>query len=310
MNILVTGGAGNVGGSLCRELVKNKNNKVDIIDNLSTGSKSKLPSTSEKNWSFIELDVNNHDDLFAHVGDKKYDFIFHYAAVVGVKRTLKNPKLVLNDVEGIKNILNLAKKVNVKRIFFSSSSEIYGEAVNVPQREDTTPLNSRLPYAIVKNIAESYFKTFKDEDDINYTIFRFFNTIGPLQSNDFVVTKFIHQALKNDSLTIYGDGEQSRTFCYIDDNIEATLKCMYENLYVNEVMNIGSDEEITMLELAKLVIKLTNSKSDIIHLPPLKEGDMRRRKPDISKMEKVLDRKILPIEKGILNTINAIKKDI
>ncbi|MFM7902004.1 MAG: NAD-dependent epimerase/dehydratase family protein, partial [Bacteroidota bacterium] len=159
----------------------------------------------------------------------RFEYVFHYAALVGVKRTLENPVMVLNDITGIKNVLNLSKNTGVKRVFFSSSSEVYGEPVEFPQNEHTTPLNSRLPYAIVKNVGEAYLRSFKQEYDLAFTIFRFFNTYGPQQSNDFVMSKFITAALSNTDITIYGDGSQTRTFCYIDDNVDACLSAFYNN---------------------------------------------------------------------------------
>src|SRR5437588_12842334 len=122
--------------------------------------------------------------------------------------------MVLDDIKGIQNVLHLAKNTGVKRVFFSSSSEVYGEPVEFPQNEFTTPLNSRLPYAVVKNVGEAFLRSYKQEFDLDYTIFRFFNTYGPKQSSDFVMTKFIKAALANDRITIYGDGSQTRTFCY------------------------------------------------------------------------------------------------
>ena len=107
-----------------------------------------------------------------------FDYVFHYAAVVGVHRTLQNPLAVLRDIDGIRNILELSKNTGVKRVFYSSSSEVYGEPVEIPQNESTTPLNSRLPYAIVKNLGEAYFKSYQQEFGLDYTIFRFFNKIG------------------------------------------------------------------------------------------------------------------------------------
>lgn len=299
-NILVTGGAGNVGGGLVKRLVLNENNFVVIVDNLITGSKSKLPSRSFKNWLFINCDVNRLDEISVVMATYQFDIVFHYAALVGVKRTLENPISVLNDIKGIENILTLSKNTGVKRVFYSSSSEVYGEPVSLPQIEDITPLNSKLPYAIVKNVGEAYFKSFKSYFDLDFTIFRFFNTYGPNQSEDFVVKKFLEKAKMNEDITIYGDGLQTRTFCFIDDNVNATIKALDENLGINETINIGSDNEITILELAKICIEKTNSKSKIIHFPPLPEGDMTRRKPDLHKMINIL--RYIPqitIEQGI-----------
>jgi UDP-glucuronate decarboxylase len=229
----------------------------------------------------------------------RFDYVFHYAALVGVKRTLDNPIMVLDDIDGIKNILTLSKNTGVKRVFFSSSSEVYGEPVEFPQNEHTTPLNSRLPYAIVKNVAEAFFKSYQKEYGLEFTIFRFFNTYGPGQSDDFVVPRFIHMALNNQDITIYGDGSQTRTFCYIDDNIEATKKIFEENLHINDIVNIGSGIEVSVLDLAKKVISITGSSSKIIHLPALEEGDMTRRQPDNSKMLNVLGRSLKPVDEGI-----------
>ncbi|MGB0403280.1 MAG: NAD-dependent epimerase/dehydratase family protein [Salibacteraceae bacterium] len=297
INILITGGAGFVPGSLGAKLAENPNYFVVLVDNFLTGKKRNIPKGD--NIRFIKADVNNFDEISPIMTSHHFDFVFHYAAVVGVKRTLANPSMVLEDLQGIKHVLNLCKSTGVKRVFYSSSSEVYGEPVHLPQHEETTPLNSRLPYAIVKNAGEAFCKSFKQEFNLDYTIFRFFNTYGPLQSTDFVMSKFLRAAEKNERITVYGDGGQTRTFCYIDDNLEATIKCMEENLYVNDVVNFGNDKQYTILELAKLIIKLTKSKSKIEHLPPLPEGDMSRRQPDIGKMKKLLNRNLLPLEEGI-----------
>lgn len=295
--ILITGGAGFIPGSLAAKLAENPDNFVVLVDNFITGKKRNIPKGN--NIRFIKCDVNVHLDIAPVLTSHRFDYVFHYAALVGVKRTLANPSMVLEDLQGIKNILTLSKNTGVKRVFYSSSSEVYGEPVHLPQHEETTPLNSRLPYAIVKNAGEAFCKAFKQEFDLDYTIFRFFNTYGPLQSTDFVMSKFVRAAQRNDKITVYGKGDQTRTFCYIDDNIYATLKCLLENEYINDVVNIGNDVQITILELAELIIKTTKSKSEIEYLPPLPEGDMSRRQPDIGKMKKLLDRDLLPLEDGL-----------
>ena len=304
--ILITGGAGNIGGSLAKKLIKDSGNFVVIVDNMLTGDLSKLPLQQE-NWKFIKCDVNNYKDISAVMLAYSFDYVFHYAAVVGVQRTLSNPILVLNDIDGIRNILNLSKNTGVKRVFYSSSSEVYGEPVEVPQNELTTPLNSRLPYAIVKNLGEAYFRSFYQEYGLEFTIFRFFNTYGPMQSTDFVISKFIVAALNDQPLTIYGDGSQTRTFCYITDNLDMTIKTWQEGHFVNDVVNVGSDDEQSVLSIAHLVVNVLNSRSEIIHLPPLKEGDMARRKPDVTKMRKVLGRELISLQEGILRVANFLK---
>jgi len=297
--MLITGGAGNVGSSMAQKLVNNPNYYVVVVDNLVTGEINKLPFVSHNNFKFIKADVNKLSDISSTMLSHKFDYVFHYAAIVGVKRTLDNPIMVLEDIEGIKNILSLSKNTGVKRIFYSSSSEVYGEPVEFPQNEHTTPLNSRLPYAIVKNVGEAFFKSYQQEYGLDYTVFRFFNTYGPNQSIDFVIPRFISLALQNKEITIYGEGKQTRTFCYIDDNIDATVKIFENNMFINEVVNIGSDREVNILELAQLIISITGSKSLIKHLPPLEEGDMTRRQPDNTKMKQVLNRDLLPLEEGI-----------
>jgi UDP-glucose 4-epimerase len=301
--ILITGGAGNVGGSLARRLVKNSDNEVVIVDNLLTGQRGKLPDPSHQNWSFIKADVNDCTEMTSIMCSGAFDYVFHYAAVVGVKRTLENPKLVLNDIRGLENVLNLSKNTGVKRVFYASSSEVYGEPFESPQREDSTPLNSRLPYAIVKNVGEAFLKSYTQEYGLNHTVFRFFNTYGPLQSADFVVSRFIELALNGDDLTIYGEGSQTRTFCYVDDNLDFTEQVLYNDLAVNQTINVGNDREITVLDLAKKVLEITGSSSRIVHLPPLKEGDMSRRCPDVSRMLEILQRPLTSLDDGIRLTI-------
>ncbi len=297
-NILITGGAGFIGSTLTEFLLKDKNNFLVTVDNLSTGNLKKLPQPSN-NQKFIKADVNNREEISEIMMSWKFDYVFHYAATVGVQNTLENPIKVLNDVNGFKNILELSKNIGIKRIFFSSSSEIYGEPVEYPQNELTTPLNSRLPYAIVKNIGEAYLRSYKQEFDLDYTIFRFFNTYGPKQSKNFVISKFLIHALKNEDIPIYGDGLQTRTFCYVDDNVKATINAFYKNLYLNNVVNIGGENEITILDLAKTIIEITKSSSKIVFLPPLKEGDMRGRHPDTTKMKALIDNPLLPLKDGL-----------
>ncbi|MEN9521676.1 MAG: hypothetical protein RL065_53 [Bacteroidota bacterium] len=297
--ILITGGAGFVPSSLADRLIQNPNYFVVAVDNFHTGDVNNLPKNSPANYKFIKCDVNNWADISSIMLSYRFDYVFHYAAVVGVLRTLANPVSVLNDIDGIKNILTLSKNSGVKRVFYSSSSEVYGEPVHLPQNETTTPLNSRLPYAIVKNVGEAFLKSYEQEFGLEYTTFRFFNTYGPKQSVDFVMSKFIRLALKNEPITIYGDGSQTRTFCYIDDNLDACMNAFEKNLFVNDVVNIGNDETTQIIDLAKTIIKLTNSKSEIISLPPLKDGDMTRRQPDISKMKQLLNRDLLGLEEGI-----------
>jgi len=306
--ILITGGAGNVGGSLARRLVNNPDNFVLIVDNLLTGSILKLPDKKYTNWSFIKADINNWGEILPIMSRKHLDYVFHYAAVVGVQRILDNPMAVLKDIDGTKNILKISNNIGVKRVFFSSSSEVYGQPFEIPQNEISTPLNTESIYAIVKSVSESYCRTYQQVYGLDYTIFRVFNTYGPLQSSDFVVTKFIQKAIEGNDIEVYGDGSQTRTFCFVEDNIDVTLASIEGDYWINEVVNIGNDNEITILKLAETIIDVLNSKSKIKFIkPPLDykayfnhpEGDITRRKPDIRKMRKIFTGDLTSLKKGI-----------
>lgn len=284
---------------LALKLAADPANEVVVVDNLLTGDVRKLANPGGREPHFIKGDANVYEDISAVFFAYRFEYVFHYAAVVGVKRTTDNPVMVLRDIDGIRNILDLSKNTGVKRVLFSSSSEVYGEPVEIPQNERTTPLNSKLPYAIVKNIGEAFLRSYRKEYGLDYTIFRFFNTYGPKQSPDFVVSKFMRAALAGDDITLYGDGSQTRTFCYIDDNVEACLNAFRKGEVVNDVVNIGSDLEITIRSLAELIVDITGSSSKIVHLPPLEEGDMTRRMPDVTRMRALLGREPLPLRTGL-----------
>jgi UDP-glucuronate decarboxylase len=307
-SILVTGGAGNIGSALVRSLVKRPDAYVVVADNLLTGSVEKL-RIEAGNLTIIKCDVNEFNDISSLFYRFRFTHVFHFAAVVGVQRTLENPLLVLRDITGVENVLGLCKNTGVRRVYFSSSSEVYGEPFEIPQNENTTPLNSRLPYAVVKNVGEAYLRTFQREYGLPYTIFRFFNTYGPRQSEDFVLPRFVRAALAGRPITVYGDGLQTRTFCYVDDTVEACLKLHSQGACENDVINIGSDAEMTILDLARTVIRIVGSGSPIEFLPPLAEGDMSRRCPDVSKMRALLKRPLLPLEEGIRRLVDHFRTE-
>jgi nucleoside-diphosphate-sugar epimerase len=294
---LITGGAGFIGSSLAEKLAEDSNNSIVIVDSLLTGQMAHVPQ--KENVTFIKADVCNYDEIAPIMTSQPFDYVYHYAAVVGVQRTLDNPLLVLSDTRGFYNILTLCKSSGVQRVLYASSSEVYGEPVEVPLHEETSPLNARLPYAVVKNVGECYVRSFKQEHNLDYTIFRFFNTYGPKQSNDFVVSRFLDAALEGRDIMIYGKGDQMRSFCYIDDNLTATINALTDPRAINQVYNIGSGIQVTVLELAETIIKLTNTTSKIVYLPALKEGDMTRRQPHIGRMIELLGHKPCSLEEGL-----------
>src|SRR5688572_10905005 len=166
--ILVTGGAGFIGSNLAEKLSMDSENQVVVVDNFLTGREKNLPDSGSRQFKLIKCDVNIYDQIAPVMLSHSFDYVFHYAAVVGVQRTIQNPIMVLNDIHGIQNILDLSKSTGVHRIFYSSSSEVYGEPAEMPQNELTTPLNSRLPYAVVKNVGEAFCKSYQQEYGLNY----------------------------------------------------------------------------------------------------------------------------------------------
>ena len=304
MNVLITGGAGFIGSSLAERLAQHADNYVVVLDNLLSGYVANVPQT--RNIRFIKGDANDYNTLSAIMHRYHFEYVFHYAALVGVQRTLSRPKDVLQDIKGIENVLELSKNTGVIRVFYSSSSEVYGEPVVLPQHEETTPLNSRLPYAVVKNVGECYFRSYQQEHGLDYTIFRFFNTYGPKQSTDFVISKFLEAAMADRDITLYGDGQQTRTFCYITDNLDFTESVLKDKLFINDVVNVGNDVQYTIRNLAELVVKVTGSASAITYLPALPEGDMTRRQPDTQKMKSVLNREYISLEQGLQEILTGI----
>lgn len=279
-------------------MVKLPQTQVVVADNLSTGSRDKV-QIDAGNLTVVKADANDFDDISSLFYRFHFTHVFHFAAVVGVQRTLANPLLVLRDITGIENVLRLCKNTGAERVYFASSSEVYGEPFEIPQNESTTPLNSRLPYAVVKNLGEVYLRTFQREFGLPFTIFRFFNTYGPRQSEDFVLPRFVRAAQRGEPLTIYGDGSQTRTFCYVDDTVDACIAVHRTRAHENEVINVGSDVEMSIRQLAEFVIEVLGSSSKLEFRPPLAEGDMTRRCPDTNKMKAILNRPLVPLEEGI-----------
>jgi len=288
--VLVTGGAGFVGGHLCRRLIKD-GHAVICFDDLSTGSLDNLKDVKDQ-ITFVQGDCNNYEELEAVFKNHPIDTVFHYAAIVGVKRTLEDPIAVLNDVEGIRNILELSRLNNVKKVVFSSSSEVYGEPVEIPETEDGH-VNAKLPYAVVKLIGEKLLEAYHQMYGLNTTSLRFFNVYGPGQESSaygFVVGIFIRQVLDGKAPTIFGDGTQTRDFVYIDDNIEAAIRVMETLETAGEVINVGTGRPMTILDLAEDVIQLAGKEGEM--KPEFMDdvrNDIKHRFPDVGKMQRLLN---------------------
>ena len=298
MKFLVTGGCGFIGSYLVEKLIE-EGNYVEVIDDLSTGSLDNVSSfLNNSNFSLVIDTILNYPILEELV--KKADFVFHLAAVVGVKRVLENPidSIVIN-VEGTHNILKACAKFN-KRVLLTSTSEIYGKNKNVPFSEDAdivigTTTKKRWGYACAKALDEFLALGYFEKKGLPVIIVRLFNTVGPRQSDRYgmVLPRFVKQALTNSPITVFGSGNQTRCFVHVKDVVDALIKLIKKEEAYGEVLNLGSDKEITIRELAEMVKKISGSNSQIIYVNPkdlYNEGfeDMERRAPDISKVKKLI----------------------
>jgi dTDP-glucose 4,6-dehydratase len=310
MNIVLTGGSGFIGSHLSKELLKNGENKLIVIDNLLTGNLDNIQDLLDhENATFIQHDVQDHIEI-----NEKVDYVFHLASAASPVAYTENPVNTLKAGSlGTINTLGLARKHGAE-YFLASTSEVYGDPLITPQNEEywgnVNPNGIRSMYDEAKRFAEAATATYARSYDIKTKIIRIFNTYGPnMQLNDGrVVTNLIVQALNDEDLTIYGDGSQTRSFSYVSDTVAGILAMMESNHY--EVFNIGNPYEMTVKELAETILKLTNSKSEIIY-KPLPNDDPQQRRPDISKAKEKLNwEPKVGLETGLNTTIEWIKKEL
>ena len=310
MNIVLTGGSGFIGSHLSQELLKNGENKLIIVDNLLTGNLDNIQDLLDhENATFIQHDVQDHIEI-----DEKVDYVFHLASAASPVAYTENPVNTLKAGSlGTINTLGLARKHGAE-YFLASTSEVYGNPLVTPQNEEywgnVNPNGERSMYDEAKRFAEAATATYARSYDIKTKIIRIFNTYGPnMQLNDGrVVTNLIVQALNDQDLTIYGDGSQTRSFSYVSDTVAGIIAMMESNHY--EVFNIGNPYEMTVKELAETILKLTNSKSEIIY-KPLPNDDPQQRRPDISKAKDKLNwEPKVGLETGLNTTIEWIKKEL
>ena len=310
MNIVLTGGSGFIGSHLSKELLKNGENKLIIVDNLLTGNLENIQDTLDhKNATFIQHDVQDHIEI-----EEKVDYVFHLASAASPVAYTENPVNTLKAGSlGTINTLGLARKHGAE-YFLASTSEVYGDPLVTPQNEEywgnVNPNGERSMYDEAKRFAEAATATYARSYDLKTKIIRIFNTYGPhMQLNDGrVVTNLIVQALNDEDLTIYGDGSQTRSFSYVSDTVAGIIAMMESNHY--EVFNIGNPYEMTVKELAETILKLTKSKSEIIY-KPLPNDDPQQRRPDISKAKDKLNwEPKVGLETGLITTIEWIKKEL
>jgi len=302
--ILVTGGAGFIGSHLCEYLL-NKGERVICMDNLFTGNKDNIKHLRDnKNFEFINHDIIDTIDL----NDILIDQIYNLACPASPVHYQFNPvRTIKANTQGVINVLGLAKK-HKARIFQASTSEIYGDPLEHPQREDyrgnVNTIGPRACYDEGKRVAETLFFDYHRNHGVDIRIVRIFNTYGPrMAENDGrVVSNFICQALRGNDITMYGEGNQTRSFCYVSDLIDGIYKLMNKEDFTGPV-NIGNPGEFTIKELAEKVISMTNSKSKIIY-NPLPQDDPKKRKPNIDLAKKELDwEPKVDLDTGLKSTI-------
>ena len=304
--ILVTGGAGFIGSHLCSRLV-DEGNDVLCVDNFFTGSKSNIESLLDKHhFELIRHDVTK--ELLVEV-----DQIYNLACPASPVHYQYNPvKTMKTSVMGAINMLGLAKRVKA-RVLQASTSEVYGNPNVHPQPEEywgnVNPIGIRSCYDEGKRAAETLFFDYSRQNGVDIKVSRIFNTYGPnMNANDGrVVSNFIVQALKGEDITIYGDGTQTRSFCYVDDLVEGMIRMMNSRDGFTGPVNLGNPQEFTMLELAEKVISLTGSRSKIVH-KPLPQDDPTQRKPVIVLAKKELDwTPKIALNEGLARTIEYFK---
>jgi len=311
--VLVAGGAGFIGSHLCKSLLS-ENYKVICVDNLVTGDKNNLEDILDsQNFTFLEQDITK------SLGKElTVDYIFHLASPASPNK--KSPRSYINHpIEtllanslGTYNLLELAKKTSAK-FLYASSSEVYGNPTVSPQSEDyfgnVNPNGVRSVYDEGKRFGEAITMSYVRESGLDARIIRIFNTYGPFMQVDDgrVVSNFINQAILNKPITIYGDGNQTRSFCYIDDMVQGLMLSMFSDKTKGEVINLGNSDERKISELATIIKDITNSQSNIV-FEDLPEDDPKVRKPDISKAERLIGwSPKVGIEEGVKKTVEYFK---
>jgi UDP-glucose 4-epimerase len=296
VKILITGGSGFIGSRLTEELLKS-GNLITILDNISTGSEQNLREIA-KDIKLVRGDIRDSDLVNTLV--KESDQVFHMAAALGVEnimhRTLESIDV---NLDGSLKVL-LACSNFKKRLLIASTSEVYGKNPKQPLSEEDdrvigSPQNIRWTYSDAKALEESIAHSLYLQNKLEVTTVRFFNTVGPRQTGMYgmVLPRFVSAALLNDPIRIFGDGEQTRVFCHVDDAVKAAIGLMSATTTIGQVFNVGGFGEISMNELAKKIVQMTNSSSEIIHVPyseayPSGYEDMMRRVPNTSKIKKFI----------------------
>ena len=313
MKALITGGAGFIGSHLADELLK-AGNEVTVLDDLSTGRFENITHLDgNKKFRFVEGSILNESLVDKLV--EKTDVVYHLAAAVGVDLIIKKPlESLTTNIKGSEIVLEMVHRYH-KKVLITSTSEIYGKNANGPLKEDDdrilgSPLKSRWGYSTAKAVDEMLAYEYWRQKQVPVIIVRLFNTVGPRQTGAYgmVIPRFVTQALKDEPVTIYGTGRQSRCFLHVKDVVNTLIKLMNTEGVLGKVFNIGSQEEITMEDLAKKIIEITKSKSKLVYIPydkAYEEGfeDMERRVPDTTRVKDAVGFKSTVDLEGIIKSV-------
>ncbi len=307
--ILVTGGSGFIGKEIVYQLL-NRGHEINILD---LYWKDELANVTYFKGSVA-------DKIIVSKAVAGCDYVVHLAAILGVANSTRNPLECLDvNINGTRNVLECSVIHKVKKVVFSSSSEVYGEPLSNPISEDTVR-QPKSEYGVSKVVGEEYVKAFCKEHGLNYGMVRFFNVYGPEQLSRFVVPIFIDKALSNQPVKVYGEGNQVRSFCYVEDSARGLIEVLFNQEANQQVFNIGnSSNEISMLELAKLVLRIAGKSEEPVCIPiedsdRTREREIFRRIPDTSKAARVINFEAkIGLEEGIKRVIdyklNVLRKD-
>ncbi|MBI3379781.1 SDR family oxidoreductase [Candidatus Gottesmanbacteria bacterium] len=311
---LVTGGAGFIGSHLCDKLIE-KRYEVVCLDNLITGNKENLRQLlNNPNFHFVQHDVVNPFTTKLDLLNQKIQYIYHLASPASPPQYRKySIETLLTNSSGTYNVLELARKMKAFYLL-ASTSEVYGNPIMHPQKEsyfgNVNPVGLRACYDEGKRFAEALTMEYVRKHNLDARIVRIFNTYGPRMQKDDgrVVSNFINQAIAGISLTIYGDGTQTRSFCYISDMVNGIIAAMESKDMIGEVVNLGNPNELTIEEIGEIILKLTNSKSSMEKYDERIGDDPDKRKPDIEKaMKKLHWEPQIDLETGLNKTIEYFK---
>ncbi|MDO5569017.1 MAG: GDP-mannose 4,6-dehydratase [bacterium] len=308
MKILITGGCGFLGSNMVKKIFNETSDKIVVVDNLSTGFKSNIEPLLCERVEFYELDICN-SDIINCIKDWEIDYIYNFACPASPKYYLKHPiETWESSVFGIKNLLDAIKGTNIK-LFHSSTSEVYGDAQTIPQNEEywgnVNPIGVRACYDEGKRAAEALIYDYIREYNIDVRVARLFNTYGPNMSieDGRIISNFVTQALTGKNITVHGNGMQTRSFCYVDDTINAIYKLMHLEKNPKKPVNIGNPQEKTVKEVALYVKDVLKSNSEIVYCEKMSD-DPQKRRPNIERAKQLLDwEPMISYDAGMKKTI-------